>query len=139
MASFEDFGTRLEQSASESLRSSFLPLLLLSSLSSTRFFSSCRLAATDALTAAATSLSSSSLEDKADFLGQTTGITEQFCLAPALTSVVSAPITVPDLVLPPAEKAPTNPPLQNTLCLLRGAPFTPGFANSTCGYKKKPG
>lgn len=143
MASFEDFGTRLEQSTSESLKSSFLPLLLLSSLSSTRFFSSCRLAATDALTAAATSLSSSSLEDKADFLAQITGITEQFCLAPVLTSVVSAPMTVPDLVLPPAEKATTNPPLQNTPCWLRKATFSPGPANMTCGNnnpgQKKPG
>lgn len=105
----------MELSTSESLKSSFLPLLLLSSLSSTRFFSSWRLAATDALTAAATSLSSSSLQDKADFLGQTVKIIEQLCLTPALTSLVSAPMTVPDLVLPTAEKAKTNPPLQYAL------------------------
>lgn len=99
VTSFEDFGTRLEPSTSGSLRSSFLPLLLLpSSLSSTLFFSSCRLAATDALTAAATSLSSSSLQDRADSLGQTARITEQL----PRCSVTSSDI--PDLVLPPAEK-----------------------------------
>lgn len=112
VTSFEAFGTRLELSTSGSLKSSFLPLLLLpSSLSSTLFFSSCRLAATDALTAAATSLSSSSLQDRADSLGHTARITERCLAAVSLCSASSGDI--PDLVLPPAEKPKPAPPLQS--------------------------
>lgn len=132
VTSFEDFGTRLEPSMSGSLKSSFLPLLLLpSSLSSTLFFSSCRLAAIDALTAAATSLSSSSLQDRADSLGQAARITEQLLCCGVTSS------DIPDLVLPPAEKP---KPLHSTPARQH---FHPGFPSSMCGNnnpgQKKPG
>lgn len=125
--SFEDFGTRLEPSTSGSLKSSFLPLLLLpSSLSSTLFFSSCLLAATDALTAAATSLSSSSLQDRSDSLGQ-----RDHGAAAWLQSHLcgASSCDIPDLVLPPAEKPKPAPPLQSIPARQH---LSPGFPSSMC-------
>lgn len=140
VTSFEDFGTRLEPSTSGSLKSSFLPLLLLpSSLSSTLFFSSCRLAATDALTAAATSLSSSSLQDRSDSLGQTARIKEQLpgC---SLTSVVPAPVTSLISCCHLLRGPNQAPPLQSTPARQH---LPPRFLSSTCRNnnpgQKKPG